>query len=520
MSTELTRRRFLHTATAGGTLLRLSPLLALSPATALEAEVTPELVRLSANIEPIVRLIEQTPRDKCVEVMVEQLRKGLPYRQFLAALFLAGLRNFKPATVGPMHQVYMMHSAHELSLDARPEERLLPLFFALDQFKKATEFGAREKEPLHPFRGELPPADQALDEFKAGMEDWDGERADRAVVALVRSRDPAEIGEALWYYGARDIRQVGHKAIFVSNAWRTLETIGWQHAEPVLRALALSLVSYRMKYAQPKAEYIAKLEKQPYLRNAERVRKVSARLPGDWAEAHSDPGPTLELLALLRDGKTDDACQLAVSQLVEGTGRAGSVWDAVHLAAGELMMRQPNSVDAVHAVTSANALHHAFRMSGRVHTRLLVLLQAVGWMGEFRNMIGPGQDVRISQLMPGELPASEEAAARDVLAAEPYRGTFHTNDTWTTGEAAGKAFRYAQLYPEPAVFLREARRLIFLKSRDEHHYKYPAAIFEDYRLVDPRWRPHMLAASVYYLRGSGLPDSPVIQRAREAIGGK
>src|SRR5688500_9762574 len=106
---RLTRRRFLRTAAAGGSLLGLNPFLALSPATAQEAKVTPELVRFGPDIEPGVRLIERTPRDKCVEVMAEQLRNGLPYRPFLAALFLAGLRNFKPAGTGGMHQVYMMH---------------------------------------------------------------------------------------------------------------------------------------------------------------------------------------------------------------------------------------------------------------------------------------------------------------------------------------------------------------------------------------------------------------------------
>ena len=32
------------------------------------------------------------------------------------------------------------------------------------------------------------------------------------------------------------------KAIYVGNAFRTLEVIGWQHAEPVLRSLAYALL--------------------------------------------------------------------------------------------------------------------------------------------------------------------------------------------------------------------------------------------------------------------------------------
>ncbi len=29
-------------------------------------------------------------------------------------------------------------------------------------------------------------------------------------------------------YGCRDFRSIGHKAIYVANAWRTLNTVGWQ----------------------------------------------------------------------------------------------------------------------------------------------------------------------------------------------------------------------------------------------------------------------------------------------------
>jgi hypothetical protein len=62
-----------------------------------------------------------------------------------------------------------------------------------------------------------------------------------------------------------------------------------------------------------------------------------------------------------------------------------------------------------------------------------------------------------------------------------------------------------------------ARRMVFAKGTDPHDYKYTAAIFEDYRRVSPAWRPHMLATAVYNLPGSSRPDSPLMQRAGEAV---
>ena len=52
------------------------------------------------EIEPVVRLIEDTPRDRSLEVMIAQLKKGLSYKDLLAGLFLAGIRNIKPRPVG------------------------------------------------------------------------------------------------------------------------------------------------------------------------------------------------------------------------------------------------------------------------------------------------------------------------------------------------------------------------------------------------------------------------------------
>jgi len=92
------RRTFLAAAGAGlaGSLVRLDRFLPLSPSQAEDAQATPDLVSLRPEIEPLVRLIEETPREKCFEMATEQLRAGMPYRQFLAALFLAGIRNVNP----------------------------------------------------------------------------------------------------------------------------------------------------------------------------------------------------------------------------------------------------------------------------------------------------------------------------------------------------------------------------------------------------------------------------------------
>src|SRR5207237_9704153 len=101
-----------------------------APAKADQPKVAPDLVRFTPQIEPVVRLIEETPREKCSRLMLEQLRKGLPYRNFLAALYLANIRT---GIVNP--PLAVLHSANELAWDLPLSERLVTMLWALDRLE-------------------------------------------------------------------------------------------------------------------------------------------------------------------------------------------------------------------------------------------------------------------------------------------------------------------------------------------------------------------------------------------------
>src|SRR5207248_3013177 len=103
MSDRLPRRHFLQAASAMGLGAGLGPweaLRAITPASADEAKVSPEMVRFRPEIEPVVRWIEETQREQILDKAVAELKDGLSYRSLLSALFLAGIRNIKPRPVG------------------------------------------------------------------------------------------------------------------------------------------------------------------------------------------------------------------------------------------------------------------------------------------------------------------------------------------------------------------------------------------------------------------------------------
>src|SRR5439155_15941001 len=126
------------------------------------------------------------------------------------------------------------------------------------------------------------------------------------------------------------------------------------------------------------------------------------KLPPTWAATKADASATRELFTLLREGKVEPACDLAVKQLLGGVG-AQALWDAVHLATAELMVRHKSgwglASRPLHANTSTNALHYAFRSCTTARTRLLALLQAVAWAaGRTGSDLGDLRDVKIAEL--------------------------------------------------------------------------------------------------------------------------
>src|SRR5690606_10965497 len=112
-----------------------------------------------------------------------------------------------------------------------------------------------------------------------------------------------------------------------------------------LRSLVLGLLDFGKQ--ERVNEYA--FEDQSYLANLRKASEAAPRLPGDWSVATANTGATTHLLEILREGDLNAVSDEALSQLVAGKARASAIWDAAHLAAGELMMRQPG-IYGIHTV--------------------------------------------------------------------------------------------------------------------------------------------------------------------------
>src|SRR5213594_923142 len=276
----LARRSFLRLAGGAGALAALGDfgfIGRLPSVTAAEAALDPKIVRLHPDIEPLVRLLEDTPRERVLEEVAVRVRRGLPYRDVLAALLLAGVRNIQPRPVGfKFHAVLVVNSAHLASLASPDSDRWLPIFWALDQFKSSQAADVKEGDwTMGPVEeSAVPPSHKTKAAFTEAMDSWDEGAADAAVVGLARTAGAHELFEIFCRYGARDFRDIGHKAIYVANSFRTLEAIGWHHAEPVLRSLAYALLDRGGAKENPaKADLPAD---RPFRHNLPAVKKIRA----------------------------------------------------------------------------------------------------------------------------------------------------------------------------------------------------------------------------------------------------
>jgi len=497
------RRQFLRSAAIGGVAWSAADWAFLGTLPRVSAaDVVSNRVQFTPEIEPLVRLIEESPREQVLERVASIIRKGTPYRDILAALQLTGIRNVQPRPVGfKFHSVLVVNSCHLASVAGPEDERWLPIFWALDYVKQTqNEEASKTGWKMPPVNeAKVPHGADAAKLFTEAMESWDAAKADVATAGIVRSLKKDEVFELFARYAARDFRDIGHKAIFLANAWRTLEVIGYEHAEPVLRSLAFAMMDVGGDPNPAKNDLPAD---RPWKQNAELVSKRPA------GGSRNDAAATNELISGIRIGNGHEAAKNAVEILSAGVS-AGSVWDGVFVSAGELLMRQPGIV-ALHGLTTANAVHY---IAGQVKDETLrqrLLLQACSFNTLFRDAAqGRGKLARL---------AVSDVAPLGGVSGGPFTiDEIFADVSSDKLRAARKLYSHLSSGGDSKAVLDAARRLVFQKGSNSHDYKFSSAILEDFAHVSPEFRNQFLALAVFNLKGTSDKDSPLIGRTRAAL---
>ena len=482
------RRKFLR-ATGSAAALSLSGRLGL-------AQSLPEVGALH-------RLVEETPHEH-VAAELAGLMDGIDHRRTLTALAVATSRRVQPfPDVGfKYHTVLALQSVHLTALNLPDKERWLPVFWALDYFKRAQEAERRQSgwtmgpRPA-PVAGTMEAARKSL---IYALDRWDLEAVDPAVLDFARLATPEQLSEVLFRYGIRDLRAIGHKAIAVQNVHRLLPLVGPGYAPPVLRSLAAALQNHG-NGPNPATSDL------PSDRTWREFQAMIGEIPKTWKQGRRDDAARNELVRTLREVSELDAGRAVIDLLKHGVS-TDSIWEGLFATAAELVLRRPTVVP-VHAQTSANAFHYAFRHARAGDTQLLALLQSAAFMPAFRRGVGNTRpDLRIEELEPLAVSGNGAEALREAFSELPHDRT----------SGARKALHYLQHGGSADRLVANARRQLARNGRRSHDYKFTEAAQENYREMSPTaWRDRMLAASMAYFIGPATAPSPVAQEGMRLL---
>jgi hypothetical protein len=414
--------------------------------------------------------------DLALTAALRAIRTGQSYDDILSALVLASVRQIRPRpSLGPMfHAVMMMHAVDSAARRSAGEDRWRSVLWAVDVFKEQQE--RYRKEGGVPFGPPPRPSRAATSTALLGqaLEAWDEEAADAAISSLHEHEDEARIFEVLFRYGARDYRDIGHKSIFVAGARRLLKRMDFRRARPLLRSVVLGL----LRHSGPTPPKDPKLD-ATWARNQELVARIVPQ--GDAPSAK--PEVTRELLGVFRTASDADACQAVIQSLNRGDG-AQSVWDAIACGAAELVLNRPDSLLALHAVTTTDALAFAWQTAAAAETRRLILLHATGRLVAFRDYAAENDGPSATRLaIDGFAPLTDAVDIPSIFAAPGS-----TASLLSLGYLERSAGADQILYAMHAIVL--------ARADGPHDYKFNQAVVEQLGWISPPWRSRFLAASL------------------------
>lgn len=449
-------------------------------------------------IAMLVKMLEDSPREQIPQTLVRMIREGLRYEDALAALSLAAVRNVQPyPDVGfKYHAVMMLRSVDTTTQHLPSAQRWLPIVWAAGYFKDAQADERASSGWRMPTRPAAPGASPqaARQALVAALERWDLAAADAATTAYAQSAPPGDLFALLFACGARDLRDIGHKAITVCNAHHLVTLFGaGPVSEDILRSTVAALLN-REGEPDPATHDLA--PDRPWRENRERLPQI----PPSWRQGRDDPGARAELRAALYRVSAEESGRVVVEMLQRGISPQ-ALWQVLFDTAAELLVHRPGIVP-VHATTTANALHYAYRSSGDEQMQQLALLQCAAFIAMFRQITHTAETaVNLQTLEPLALEH----------AGDPLEEIFSDVASGQRGAAMRKSLGYLRSGGDADRLIARARHHLVYGAREAHDYKLAEALFDNLaQLPDPLWRSRYLSAGIAYFKAPTPQPVPIV----------
>jgi len=452
----------------------------------------PEPVRFPDTIEPLVRFIEETPRDEILDRTLEKLRSGVPTETMLTASALAVTRSsdLPPGHHGgPLHPLAGLYAISKLVGRLQGEQRFLPVLQHVALANKHIH------DPVTgPYRLlEFAPLDAGGVEatkaaFLTAANRGESNKADHLFQWLWAHVPPIEALDLLLTVAIPKNVLDDHYFIFPGFTWRALETIGQEYLPILMRPAVRYAARFPSQRAVPEID--ALIEEHQLLKRVLRQRSGE-----DETEVIGRIGETIGRCDVYTEIPVLLAKALADGLSLEGAG------EALSIGATGLFLRSltGNPMD-VHLHTSANLRRYLLRLDGlSLRNRLLTLLL---WHS--------GPEVKSTQYRMEPAPQPDPAA----VAALPARtqedlleaitqSIYHQPPTdWSTVTNLGKmravpevketvnlAQQYVEAGYDPEALMRRLGEIVCHDSFTEMHaFKHHQAIVEEFYTTREPWR--------------------------------
>ncbi len=514
MNTPRTRRNFLAEvgrgmmiATVGSTVAVDLGLAAVPP-----TEAVPELS--FGALEPLVRMMQETPIDRFLPRLAAEFRDGKTLAQLVSAGAFANARTFGGEDYIGFHTMMALSPALHMSRELSGPMQALPVFKVLYRnTARIQAHGGRTGEVLHPVEAAAVPEGQNPGEYIRGLvRAKDTATAERALASIAHGSAADAFNAVLC--AIQDNAEV-HRVVMPYRAWDLLGVVGMEHAHTLLRQSIHYCV--RAETGQSGAAWDAPRTLLPKLLEEHRLL---AATPGN---RRADAAWIDGLSATIFKSSPEQAAAAVAAALAEGFS-VRDIGEAVSLTANQLVLRDHGRTPreevagkpvgsvhgdsiGVHACDSANAWRN-MALVGNSRNAFSCLI--VGAFQAAYDRINRGGDFKEWEPLPIQRHLDEvkstDAAALLAEAGEAIQGNLQ-------GKASAVVHRYGLLGHDPRPVFDLMLRHAVSEDGALHAEKFYRTVSEEFAAATPafKWR-HLVAlarvtASEYGRPAAGVAES-------------
>jgi hypothetical protein len=509
------RREFLADVGRGMLVASVGPALAqdLGLASAALAAEGAEHLTFGA-LEPLVSMMQETPADRLMPLLVERMREGADLRRLVAAAALANARAFGGQDYEGYHALMALAPSYQMSRELPEAERPLPVLKVLYRnTNHIQQMGGRRAEALHPVEPSgAPEGESGAEALRDATRRQDLDAAERTFAAIARDRPLDEVYNDLQYL-VQDNADV-HRVVLAWRAWALLDFTGADQAHTLLRQSVRYCVDQEGRIRKHMGEDPLRAL-LPRLLDRYRLpdRAVGDRQPDDAA---------VDRLAMtIYASNREQAADAVAAALADGVAPE-AVGEAISLAANQLVLHDPGrrkdespekprgsvhgSSVGVHASDAANAWRNIARVSNRRNALASLIVGAYHTAGQSGNLNPQpyplAEDLdKVRDVAPDDLLPEAEAAIR---ANDQARACALVHRLGALGRSSRPAFD---------LLLRYA----ISEDGALHAEKYYRTVTEEFAATRPafRWR-HLAALARVTASEHGHP-APGVADARRLL---